>query len=750
MDGGRWRKVRQLFFRGLEIPPEERRIFLQRCCKGDEALMNYVLSLLRAHDRSGSILDTPKTVKPDPSSTFAEGEVLLNRFRIERLLGQGGMGVVYEAQDLHRQERVALKTIRSNQPNLRNLLTRFRQEIRLACRVTHRNVCRVFDLHTAATKRGSLSFLTMELLQGETLAERIRRDGPLREPYAVHVAKQIAMGLQAAHEQGIIHRDLKSANVMLVPESKGKVRAVLTDFGLARHSNASPRRSHGSFALSGTPGYIAPELFNGSPPRVSSDLYALGIVLHELVTGQRPTDPTEPCPKTYIPELSDGWEKTIRRCLRANPSERFSSAAELMRHLTKTTRPTRMRTQNRPGEVTPAARQAYEFYDRGANYLERGTDSVDLAASLFQKALEVDPSFAPAHAALADAYMARYRSSGNISMLDHAEQNCHKALSLDGQLARGYLIQGRIYAARGEHRLALQSYRRAAAIDPKERDIYLHMGIALDKLGRVKSGRKKLEKAIRLRPGYWYGYANLGLSHYSQGEFRQAEPLFRKAAELAPDNFDLLKNLGALYVQLGEYEKAETALLQSIQIKPNGPAFNNLSALYFLQRRFEESIPYSEKAVELARHRAELWAGLGNAYRWSSSQQDKAGDAYKKALQLFEERLRLDPTDAELRSAYAVTLAITGHKEQALQHLRQAARQAPRHMRVLFYSVWAYEILRDRARALTAVRKVVKNESITNEFLRYPDLDVLRQDPAYQQMVHRRQSKKRGGSNARR
>jgi len=276
------------------------------------------------------------------------------------------------------------------------------------------------------------------------------------------------------------------------------------------------------------------------------------------------------------------------------------------------------------------------------------------------------------------------------------------------------------------------------------------MGIALDKLGRVKSGRKKLEKAISLRPGYWYGYANLGLSHYSRGEFRQAEPLFRKAAELAPDNFDLLKNLGALYVQLGEYEKAETALLQSIRLKPNGPAFNNLSALYFLQRRFEESIPYSEKAVELAQHRAELWAGLGNAYRWSSSQQDKAGSAYKKALQLFEERLRLDPTDAELRSAYAVTLAITGQRAQALQHLRQAARQAPRHMRVLFYSVWAYEILRDRARALTAVRKVLKNESITNEFLRYPDLDVLRQDPAYQLMVHRRHSKTRGGSNARR
>ncbi len=222
---------------------------------------------------------------------FSPGDVLAGRFRILRFIAQGGMGEVYAAEDQVLRDRVALKTIRADIAGDPGTMDRFLREVYLARQVTHPNVSRIFDVF----QHGETKFLTMELLTGETLADRIARAGRLTEAQALPLVAQMASAIGAAHEAGVIHRDFKSANVMLVPDSQktGGLRAVVTDFGLARRSRSgasaslSAARTETEMVI-GTPDYMAPEQVEGGQITPSVDIYAFGVVLYELVTGDRP------------------------------------------------------------------------------------------------------------------------------------------------------------------------------------------------------------------------------------------------------------------------------------------------------------------------------------------------------------------------------------------------------------------------------------------------------------------------------
>ena len=202
-------------------------------------------------------------------ATFSPGEMIAGRYRMVRLIGQGGMGDVYEAEDMELHECVALKTVRPEIAQDARSLERFKREIQLSRRITHPNVCRIFDLgyHRLAAG-GEMTFLTMELLAGDTLSGRLRRVGRMTPAEALPLVTQMAAALDAAHEAGIVHRDFKPGNVMLVPVkgSEAESRAVVTDFGLARRTAAAE-----SFVASlsvagevmGTPAYMAPEQVEG-------------------------------------------------------------------------------------------------------------------------------------------------------------------------------------------------------------------------------------------------------------------------------------------------------------------------------------------------------------------------------------------------------------------------------------------------------------------------------------------------------
>jgi eukaryotic-like serine/threonine-protein kinase len=290
------------------------------------------------------------------STTFAEGDLVSGRFRVIRFIARGGMGEVYEAQDLELDERVAIKTIRPDIAADERVNQRFRREVQLARKITHPNICRIFDLfqhqHVGHGPSAiTVSFVTMELLAGETLSQRLRREGAMTADQARPIVLQMAAALGAAHAADIVHRDFKTSNVLLLPAARDwePARVVVTDFGLAYSVSDSTRgvTLSGSGDLLGTPDYMAPEQVEGGPVTPATDVYALGIVLYEMVTGVRPFTgdtpiasalrrvagpPARPA-RELAPKLPAVWDSTIMTCLSRVPSRRFPDASFVVRAL---------------------------------------------------------------------------------------------------------------------------------------------------------------------------------------------------------------------------------------------------------------------------------------------------------------------------------------------------------------------------------------------------------------------------------
>ncbi|MGE5047629.1 MAG: protein kinase domain-containing protein, partial [Deltaproteobacteria bacterium] len=273
--------------------------------------------------------------------TFQPGELVARRYQVIRFLARGGAGEVYEAEDVELRARVALKTLRPETAEDDAHLARFRREINLARKITHPNVCRVFDLGLHPSPRGWITFLTMELLEGESLHERIRRSGPMKCAEALPVVEQMVAGLAAAHAHGVVHRDFKSDNVMLVSPRSGTLRVVVTDFGLAR-SEESAGFSTGSGTLKGTPAYMAPEQVTGGSIGPAVDIYALGVVMYEMMTGALPfggdtvmevalrrVSARAPSPRDLVKDLEPRWEQVISRCLEREPGRRYPAVGDV-------------------------------------------------------------------------------------------------------------------------------------------------------------------------------------------------------------------------------------------------------------------------------------------------------------------------------------------------------------------------------------------------------------------------------------
>ena len=322
---GRSRAI-TIFQRVLEIPVERRMDFLAEACAADSALRVEVQELLDNAEETTSLLATEPCERPHSSPPiFASGDVVGQRYEVIRFIAKGGMGEVYEVEDGELKTRVALKTIAYSLVLSAHQLTRFKREIQLARKVTHRNVCRVYDIgHHSHPAYGDILFLTMELLQGISLAGQLQQQGAMTCDQALPLIGQMVSALSAAHQLGIIHRDFKPANVMLVEETGQKLVKV-TDFGLARSVQPEENSSRSFAEVVGTPSYMAPEQFRGQYGR-ETDVYALGLTIFEMLTARLPMSPDAPFKDVRngkAQRIGGRRKRVITKSIAPDPAERF-------------------------------------------------------------------------------------------------------------------------------------------------------------------------------------------------------------------------------------------------------------------------------------------------------------------------------------------------------------------------------------------------------------------------------------------
>ncbi len=334
MESNRWKQVDSLLQAALDLPAGELDGFLEKGCKGDEALELEVRSLLTAHQKAGSFLDGAATEVAAPSITQSgyTGRTV-SHYKILEMLGSGGMGVVYKAFDTKLDRFVALKFLAPHMRHDLELKRRLTEEARAASTLDHPNIVVIHDIDEAPD--GDL-FIAMAFHEGETLQQRIREKRlPVAE--ALQITRQIASGLSKAHERGLFHRDIKPSNVIVAKDGVARI----IDFGLAKSSEASITMDG---STKGTPLYMSPEQASGKAVDFRTDLWSLGSVLYEMLAGSPPfpghshfqvmhdiMQKASPRIREKRPDLPSAIDRIISMALEKDPSKRYQSAADMVR-----------------------------------------------------------------------------------------------------------------------------------------------------------------------------------------------------------------------------------------------------------------------------------------------------------------------------------------------------------------------------------------------------------------------------------
>lgn len=662
---------------------------------------------------------------PEAEHPFEPGELLDNRFRIVREVARGGMGIVYEAFDQKLDRRIAIKCA---QARFRSRLPR---EVRNASEVSHPNVCRSFEIHTASTPQGEVEFLTMEFLEGETLAARLRR-GPLPREQARTFAQQICAGLAEAHRDHVIHGDLKSGNIILTASGDGSERAVITDFGLARRP-ASSLQTPPSVTAGGTPDYMAPELWRGEKASVASDIFALGVILYEMVAGRRPSQAplgssaaTVTMPESSRKErrarkpasVDPKWDRVLARCLDPEPSKRFQDANEVARALAP---------RSWRWFLSVAAAVVLALFTGVFTYQRAVApqQTVSLAVLPFTAALDVS---AAANTVMRDAavHIARLKSSSRTELRSIPLSEVARKKVDSVEMAR--LVLGATYALHGtletdSGKLILHAYLTdtrsgvdardwqaeyspeqvryagvalagmvtgtfhlpppASSVNAAARDAYLKGLSYLRSDTQVDAALASFEKAVAADPDSPLAYAELSRAQWlkysitTQRLWRErAAASLLQAEQRNPDEAQVHIMAGVLKANEGWYEQAAAEYRRVLEIDPrNGDAYRRLGAVYEHNNQPEEALVCFRQAIEVDPKYFRNHQDLGAFFF------QRAG--YAEAVKQFQKTVELAPDEPyphfALASAYQ-NLGRFGEAEQELRlsiglHLTQEALQ---------------------------------------------------------------------------
>jgi serine/threonine protein kinase/tetratricopeptide (TPR) repeat protein len=710
-----WKRIGELFAAARQRSGDSRIAFLKENCGSDQDLFQQVMALLEADDSS----------TPDSLPTLGVlhvPEVIAGRFRIVRYIADGGMGTVYEAEDLTLKDRVALKTIRPEIASDRNTVERFKREISLGKKVTHPNVCRVYDFGVHRSESGEdLLFLTMQFLSGETLASRIKR-GPLPIAEALPLIEDMTDALSAAHHAEVIHRDFKSGNVILV-NGRSRISAIVTDFGLARGVRDDTSTTH--IDMAGTVDYMAPEQVRGEEITPLVDIYALGVVMYEMVTGQRPFSGDsrmavalkqlndEPrAPRDLVPQLNSNWNDAILGCLKKRPHERFQSAAEVKDALVK-------------GRAKP--RELPKFRDSRLMLLPvLALVVVAIGAWLwFHHMRSVVPSSERPGTSQAFKSIAVLPLTSNFA-------DPEQAYFADGMTQELIDSLSRITALRVISRTSVMNYKDShKPLTEIARE--LNVDVVVEGTVERANGRVRISADLvdaRADRSFW--------AHSYEGTLRDVLSLQSEVAQAIANEI----RVQVLPEESAAFSKKRSVDPQSYE--------TYLRALYLLNKRTPDALRSALREFQMAIDQdptsALAWAGLADSYTLLVSQGEvppreampMADAAVKKALQLdnslaqahaslaiidwtyewdsagakeqFARAIELNPSYATAHAWYGLYLNYTGKFEEALQEMQRAQQLDPLSVNIRLNVGRCYYFSRNYDTAIEKLKKVEQEE----------------------------------------
>jgi serine/threonine-protein kinase len=382
--------------------------------------------------------------------------------------------------------------------------------------------------------------------------------------------------------------------------------------------------------------------------------------------------------------------------------------------------------------------EAHSFYLRARGLLRDYDEpsKVEAAVTLFREAVRVDPSYARAHAGLGEALWRRYRLGGDASVVQEALEECRLAVALDEKDAEGYVCLGMVHNGMGHYEQAVGKLELAKVLDPTRDETFRVLADALTHTGHTRAAEAAYKEAIALRPHYWAGYNWLGIFYFQQGRPEEAVPQFERVVELAPDSYRGYSNLGAAHYFAGRWPEARQAYEKALLIKPDdGLAASNLATLDFFEGRYESAARRFEAAVQRSPSDSFLWGNLADAYYWGPGLREKAPDAYRRAVELSEEKLAVNERDGLVRAEIAYYLAMLGERDGAQQQIGQALDDAPSDIEVLYLGSQVHELLGDRRESLRLLDAAIQGGYSRIEARVNPLFGEAAADPGFQRLV---------------
>jgi tetratricopeptide (TPR) repeat protein/predicted Ser/Thr protein kinase len=380
---------------------------------------------------------------------------------------------------------------------------------------------------------------------------------------------------------------------------------------------------------------------------------------------------------------------------------------------------------------------AYDYYLQGRGYLQNydRVENLDSAIQVFERALALDPRYALAYAGLGDAYWKKYETSKELSWIDKSRTACQQAIRLDGNMPSGHVCLGALSAGTGNYQEAVREFERAAENEPTNDAAFRGLAGAYEHLGKFEDSEKTYRRAIGLRPHYWSGYNWLGVLYYRQARFREAAEMFNQVVALAPDSFRGYSNLGATYVEQARYGDAITVLERSIAIRPSDYGYTNLGNAYFFLRRYEEADRAYEQAIKLTARDSLLWWNLGDGYYWTPKKRSQSAGAYRQAIAIAQEDLRVNPNDSSSYGILAICHAMLAEKKAALDALRRGLHLTPADPSLLFQAALVHNQFGQSNEAIDCLKKARTAGYSQVRIRDYPNFDSLWANPRSQEIL---------------